>query len=128
VFQCERCQNRIVTPLAFEQIKKGKNNPKIKFNNLTVNKACEVCEGEMSMYGPFWIDELYDTDFIESLLNELKGDFSYLKYKERIEMTLACIKEELPLQKQIFSYDYSILSRDIRLSCPKLIIIKYYKT
>lgn len=78
----------------------------------------------MAMYGPFWIDDIYDNDFIDSLLCELQKDFIYLKYKERIEMTLACIKEELPLQKQIFSYDYSILSRDIRLSCPKLSLIK----
>ena len=124
VFNCERCQNRIISPLAYAKSKKPNQTPKIKFNNLTINKKCEVCEGEMILSGPFWISEIQDVDFMDSLLTELNEDYTYLKYKDRIVMLINTIKEELSLKQVIFSYDYSILARDIHLSSPKLSLIK----
>lgn len=93
---------------------------------MTVERQCKICQGELSLYGPFWIEDLHDEDFIESLSLELINRYSYLKYGERVQMTLSIIKEELPLKKQIFSYNYSVLARDIHLSCPKLSIFRYF--
>ena len=131
IYHCRNCQNRIITPLAHVQESKnnktGKTNSFIKFNNLTGDSKCEVCDSNMCMVGPYWIDDIHDEDFIDTLLTDLEGEnFKYLRYNERIKNFLNAIKEELPLKDQIFSYDYSRFSSDITLSSPKLSLFRYY--
>jgi tRNA G26 N,N-dimethylase Trm1 len=70
------------------------------------------------MSGPFWIDDLHDEDFINTLLNNLST--RSIKYKSRIETVLKGIKDELQLKSEVFNYDYAKFSRDITLSSPKL--------
>jgi tRNA (guanine26-N2/guanine27-N2)-dimethyltransferase len=89
-FHCRNCQNRIIVPLA--QIHDSKSNKsdkslsRIRFNNLTGNIKCEVCDSNMCMSGPFWIDNLHDEEFIDRISFELNSDkFSYLKYNKRIK-------------------------------------------
>lgn len=125
MYHCKNCQNRTIVPFANYQenkIKNGKVNSFVKFNNLIHDSTkCEICDSFMCMTGPYWIDDLHDEDFINSLISNLdKEDFKYLKYNSRIKLILKGIKDELPLKSQAFSYDYSKFSSDITLSSFKL--------
>jgi tRNA (guanine26-N2/guanine27-N2)-dimethyltransferase len=126
---CRNCQNRYVTPLATVNSTKNSKTQKvstsIKFNNLTGNTLCDVCDSNMCMSGPYWIDNLHDEDFINSVLTQLDEEkFSYLKYKKRITTFLNGIKEEMPLNNQVFNLDYAQFARDVQVSCPKLSLVK----
>ena len=125
MYHCRNCQNRTIVPFANYQenkIKNGKVNSFVKFNNLIHERTkCEICDSFMCMSGPYWIDDLHDEDWINSLLSNLnKDEFKYLKYNSRIQLILKGIKAELPLKDTIFNYDYSQFSRDITLSSFKL--------
>jgi tRNA G26 N,N-dimethylase Trm1 len=121
-FQCENCQNRTIIPIAYKEKKKKSNVTKFKFNNLNNNETCDLCESKMGMYGPFWIDEIHDYDFIDSL--QVETGNSQLKFKDRINTMFLAMKDELPVKNQVFSYDYSRLFKEIHLSCPKMSLIK----
>jgi tRNA (guanine26-N2/guanine27-N2)-dimethyltransferase len=119
VFHCRNCQNRTISPLA----EKEKN--KIKFKNNTSDKLCKICDSNMTLSGPFWIDDLHDYDFLDNLITNLqKEEFKYLKYNSRILNFLNLIKEESVLKHCIFTYDYSRFGNDINLSIPKLSLIR----
>ena len=121
MWHCKQCQNRIIKPLAdFKENKKA--NSIVKFNNLTIeNQKCECCDNNMCMCGPFWISDLHDEDWINSLLENLnKSEWGYLKYNSRIQNILKGILNELPLKDMIFNLDYSQFSRDVNLSVFKI--------
>ena len=125
VFHCKQCQNKIIIPMAKEEenkIKNGKANSFVKFNNILLNNPlCEVCEGNMFMCGPFWIDKLYDENWLEKIKENLNLDeFKYLKYNERIQNIIEGMKNELTMKDYPFYFDYSFLGRDITLSTFKL--------
>jgi tRNA (guanine26-N2/guanine27-N2)-dimethyltransferase len=127
LYHCRNCQNRFISPMAkLENIKKrNKTINKFKFNNLTGNISCNVCDSYMCMSGPYWIEDMQDEDFINNILNALdKDNNSYLKYNKRIKNFLLNIKDEQKLKSQVFSYDYSRFSSDLTLSCPKMSLIK----
>ena len=87
VFHCRNCQNRYISPLA------EKDKKRIKFRNNTSEKTCKICDSNMMLSGPYWIDDLYDHDFLESLIANLKKEeFKYLKYNGRILNFLNLIK------------------------------------
>jgi tRNA (guanine26-N2/guanine27-N2)-dimethyltransferase len=124
---CRNCQNRHITPLAHIENKKKKDRTisKFKFNNLSGNEKCEVCDGSMCLTGPFWIDDIHNKYFLEKLMTELNGpNFQYLKYNSRIKHFITNILQELPLSDQIFSFDYSRFCSDLTLSAPKLVLIR----
>jgi tRNA (guanine26-N2/guanine27-N2)-dimethyltransferase len=124
---CRNCQNRVITPLAHIETKSKRDRTisKYKFNNLTGNEKCEVCDGFMCLTGPFWIDDIHDEDFLNILLKELESDkFNYLKYNKRIKNFITNIKLELPLNNQVFSFDYARFCSDLTLSAPKLMILR----
>jgi tRNA G26 N,N-dimethylase Trm1 len=128
MLHCRNCQNRIITPLAHleEKKKRDKVITKFKFNNISGSGQCEVCDSSMCLSGPFWIDSMYDEKVLDTLIEELNGEkYQYLKYNDRILSFVTNIKEEYQLKDQIFSYDYSLLCREITLCAPKLNIIKY---
>jgi tRNA (guanine26-N2/guanine27-N2)-dimethyltransferase len=130
MFHCRNCQNRSIISMAqkIETQTSGQQNSRTdyKFNNLTGNEKCSVCDSFMCMSGPYWISDLHDEDFVDKLKFELNnGDrFTYLKYNNRINIMLNSIKEELPFKNEVFSYDYAQFSRDISLSSPKLSLFK----
>ncbi len=129
LYHCRNCQNRVISPLAAiastKNAKTQKVSQNIKFNNLIGSSICEVCDSNMCMSGPYWIDNLHDEDFINSVLDELNSEkFAYLKYNKRIKTFLTSIKEEIPLNSQVFNYDYSQFARDVQVSCPKLALIQ----
>lgn len=129
VHHCRNCQNRLITPLAHmeetKHSKKEKTVSRFKFNNLTGNVNCEICDSYMCLSGPFWIDNIHDEDFIDQIQSELDTErFKYLKYNKRIKTFLSGIKEELPLNNLVFSFDYSRFASDISVSSPKLNLFK----
>ncbi len=129
LFHCRNCQNRKVISLAVNSETNNKKTNKIshrpKFNNLTGDSQCEICSSAMCMSGPFWIDQLHDEDFLDQVLLTLQSEkFGYLKYGKRLVSFLNGMKEEFPLNSQVFSYDYSQFARDVQVSCPKLTLFK----
>ena len=129
MFHCRDCQNRSIYPMARKQenkIKKGKPNSYVKFNNLIYpSEKCECCGSNMCMSGPFWIDEIFDEDWIQELQKNLENkEFDYLKFNSRILNICKGILNELPLKDQIFNLDYSQFSRDINLSTFKLALFQ----
>ena len=121
MFHCRDCQNRVIYPMARLQdnkFKNGKPNSFVKFNNLIYpNEKCDICGSNMCMSGPFWIDNLFDEDWVNALLNTLqKSEYGYLKYNSRIQNICKGVLNELPLNNQIFNLDYAQFSRDINLS------------
>lgn len=124
VYHCRNCQNRKITPLA-ENIPSTKNNLCIRFNNLIGKESCEVCDSNMCMSGPFWIDNIHDEDFVDEVIKALDSEeFSYIKYNKRIKAFVGGIKEEFPLYKQVFNLDYAQFARDVQVSCPRMTLIK----
>src|SRR5690606_27706868 len=73
VHHCRNCQNSVVTPLAHmeetKHAKKDKTVSRFKFNKLTGNAICEICDSYMCLSGPFWIDNMHDEDFIDKILS-----------------------------------------------------------
>ena len=129
MFHCRTCQNRSISPMAKKQenkFKNGKPNSYVKFNNLIYHsEKCDCCGSNMCMSGPFWIDEIFDEDWINELIKNLeKKDFEYLKFNDRIKNLCNGILNELPLNDQIFNLDYSQFFRDINLSSFKMAIFQ----
>ena len=129
MFHCRTCQNRNISPMAKKQenkFKNGKPNSYVKFNNLIYHsEKCDCCGSNMCMSGPFWIDEIFDEDWIKELIKNLeKKDFEYLKFNDRIKNLCNGILNELPLNDQIFNLDYSQFFRDINLSSFKMAIFQ----
>jgi len=129
MFHCRTCQNRSISPMAKKQenkFKNGKPNSYVKFNNLIYHsEKCDCCGSNMCMSGPFWIDEIFDEDWIKELIKNLeKKDFEYLKFNNRIKNLCNGILNELPLNDQIFNLDYSQFFRDINLSSFKMAIFQ----
>ena len=129
MFHCRTCQNRSISPMAKKQenkFKNGKPNSYVKFNNLIYHsEKCDCCGSNMRMSGPFWIDEIFDEDWIKELIKNLeKKDFEYLKFNDRIKNLCNGILNELPLNDQIFNLDYSQFFRDINLSSFKMAIFQ----
>jgi tRNA (guanine26-N2/guanine27-N2)-dimethyltransferase len=129
VFHCRQCQNKIIIPMAKieeNKIKNGKANSLVKFNNILLDKKlCEICEGNMFMCGPFWIDNLYDENWLEKIKENLNSEeFKYLKYNKRIENFITGMQNELTMKDYPFYYDYSFLGRDITLSTFKLVLFE----
>ena len=128
MFHCKDCQNRSIYPMARKQenkFKNGKPNSFVKFNNLIYpSEKCDCCGSNMCMSGPFWIDNIFDEDWIKELQNNLKCNFSYLKFNSRIHNICQGILNELPLNDQIFNLDYSQFSRDVNLSSFKMTIFR----
>ena len=60
----------------------------------------------MCMSGPFWIDNIFDEEWIKELQNNLVKNFSYLKFNSRIQNICKGILNELPLNEQVFNLDY----------------------
>ena len=131
MYHCRNCQNRIITPLgAYQEMQSHKNKEKVnsyfKFNNLTGHSTCDVCESSMCLSGPFWIDSLHDEDFLNSALADLNGeDYKYMKYSGHVKNFLYAIKGELPLESQVFNYDYPQFARELGVNCPKFSLFKY---
>ena len=129
MFHCRECQNRNIYPMARKQenkFKNGKPNSFVKFNNLIYpSEQCNCCGGNMCMSGPFWIDNIFDEDWIKELQKNLENkDFAYLNFNSRIQNICKGILNELPLNDQIFNMDYSQFSRDVNLSSFKLAIFQ----
>ena len=129
MYHCRDCQNRIIYPMARKQdnkFKNGKPNSFVKFNNLIFpSEKCEICGSNMCMSGPFWIDQIFDEDWIKSLQKNLESkEFEYLKFNSRIQIICKGILNELPLNDQIFNLDYPQFSRDVNLSSFKLSIFQ----
>ena len=128
MYHCRDCQNRSIYPMARKQdnkFKNGKPNSFVKFNNLIYpSEKCECCGSNMCMSGPFWIDNIFDEDWIKELQNNLENNYKYLKFKERIQNICKGILNELPLNEQIFNLDYSQFSRDVNLSSFKMTIFR----
>ena len=128
MYHCRDCQNRSIYPMARKQenkFKNGKPNSFVKFNNLIYpSQKCECCESNMCMSGPFWIDNIFDEDWIKELQNNLIKNFSYLKFNSRIQNICKGILNELHLNDQVFNLDYSQFSRDINLSSFKMSIFR----
>ena len=129
MFHCRDCQNRTIYPMARKQdnkFKNGKPNSFVKFNNLIYpSEKCQCCGSNMCMSGPFWIDEIFDEDWIKELQKNLEDKkFEYLKFNSRIQNICKGILNELPLNNQIFNLDYSQFSRDVNLSSFKMSIFQ----
>ena len=128
MYHCRDCQNRSIYPMARRQdnkFKNGKPNSFVKFNNLIYpKKKCDCCGSNMCMSGPFWIDNIFDEDWIKELESNIKTNYSYLKFSSRIENICKGILNELPLNNQIFNLDYSQFSRDVNLSSFKMSIFR----
>ena len=129
MFHCRDCQNRSIYPMARRQdnkFKNGKPNSFVKFNNLVYpSEKCECCGSNMCMSGPFWIDEIFDEDWIKELQKNLQDKkFEYLKFNSRIQNICQGIINELPLNNQIFNLDYSQFSRDVNVSSFKMAIFQ----
>lgn len=124
VFHCRNCQNRSISPLA----EKEENGKRIKFKNNTGEKKCNICDSNMNLSGPYWIDDLYDYDFLDKLIENLRREeFKYLTYNSRILNFLQLIKEESVLKDCIFTYDYPRFGTDLNLMIPKMSLIRLVK-
>ena len=91
--QCRQCQNRIIEPVMYIESKKG-NHGSYKFNNLSGENTCKICDGNMFLAGPFWISDLHDKDFVDMTIKELDSEeFKYLKYGSRVKGFVSGMKD-----------------------------------
>jgi len=131
MYHCRNCQNRYISPMgSYQQFQSHKNKEKInshfRFNNLIGPSTCDVCDSNMCMSGPFWIDSIHDEDFLNLSIEDLKREnYQHLKYSNQVINFINSIKGELPLESQVFNYDYSMLARELGVNCPKLSLFRY---
>jgi tRNA (guanine26-N2/guanine27-N2)-dimethyltransferase len=79
---CQKCKSRRVE--------------KIREPNL----VCDLCGAKCVIAGPLWIDSLFDPDFVNSMLNELKnseGSTSPANDHNRLLKTMQICTSELPI-------------------------------
>ena len=79
---CHKCKSRRVE--------------KIREQNL----VCDLCGAQCVIAGPLWIDSLFDPDFVNSMLNELKnseGSASPANDHNRLLKTMQICTSELPI-------------------------------
>jgi tRNA (guanine26-N2/guanine27-N2)-dimethyltransferase len=79
---CQKCKSRRVE--------------KIREPNL----VCDLCGAKCVIAGPLWIDSLFDPDFVNSMLNELKnseGSASPANDHNRLLKTMQICTSELPI-------------------------------
>jgi tRNA (guanine26-N2/guanine27-N2)-dimethyltransferase len=79
---CQKCKSRRVE--------------KIREQNL----VCDLCGAKCVIAGPLWIDSLFDPDFVNSMLNELKnseGSASPANDHNRLLKTMQICTSELPI-------------------------------
>jgi len=93
IHQCRQCQNRSTTPISYIE-DRGKKTGSYKFNNLSGENTCKICDGNMFLAGPFWISELHDKDFVDLVIKELESEeFKYLKYNSRVHGFVSGMKD-----------------------------------
>lgn len=96
-----------------------------KFNsNIPKSSVCEVCGSNVCTSGPYWIDSIQDKDFIDAVIEDMNKETKHLKYNSMIQAFLYGIKDELFLEKQVFSHDLSKFCKDTNLKSPKLSLIR----
>ena len=60
-----------------------------------VGQKCDICEGNMSLAGPFWAGKLAEDKVIDSLIEDLNSGQGKFRASERVEALLTLSKEEL---------------------------------
>jgi len=75
-----------------------------------VDLTCPVCGHKLDWAGPLWVGELWNTHYVEEMVNES----DHLEVKEETEKLLKVIKEESKLQTVGF-YTISALGRAFKL-------------
>ena len=82
VKHCQKCKSRRVE--------------KIREHNL----VCDLCGAKCIMAGPLWIDSIFDSDFVNSMLNELKNSENSTSPRNdhnRLQKMMQICTSELPI-------------------------------
>ncbi|MCG3108822.1 tRNA (guanine(26)-N(2))-dimethyltransferase [Metallosphaera sp. J1] len=79
-------------------------------------RKCPVCGGELKYYGPAWVGELNDQEFLEEMKNKLTG-FSYLQNFEMISKLL----ERLGMENRFGPYyRVDVLASRLKVNMPSM--------
>jgi tRNA (guanine26-N2/guanine27-N2)-dimethyltransferase len=88
------------------------------------NSLCDLCGAKCIIGGPLWTDSLFDSDFLDSMLNELKNsddDFSLGKEHNRMLKMVQICKSELPMPTYFETDGMSSLAKKSSISLDKVI-------
>jgi tRNA (guanine26-N2/guanine27-N2)-dimethyltransferase len=88
------------------------------------NSLCDLCGAKCIIGGPLWTDSLFDSDFLDSMLNELKNsddDFSLGKEHNRMLKMMQICKSELPMPTYFETDGMSSLAKKSSISLDKVI-------
>ncbi len=84
-------------------------------SNLSIK--CPTCGNRLNLVGPLWIGNLGSTEFINSLLSNLKKKYRYLQTYRYIKDQLEILKREVTLN---YTYNVATMARFRRMNQPKL--------
>lgn len=59
-------------------------------------------ESKRIKLGPLWVGELQNTEFIEAMIDKLRGSHSYLRTRERLQQLLVTLREEAMVQDDLY--------------------------
>ena len=88
------------------------------------NSICDLCGAKCIIGGPLWTDNLFDSDFLDSMLNELKNsddDFSPGKEHDRMVKMMQICKSELPIPTYFETDGMASLAKKSSISLDKVI-------
>ena len=88
------------------------------------NSLCDLCGTKCIIGGPLWTDSLFDSDFLDSMLNELKNsddDFSPGKEHNRMLKMMQICKSELPIPTYFETDGMASLAKKSSISLDKVI-------
>ena len=88
------------------------------------NSLCDLCGAKCIIGGPLWTDSLFDSDFLDSMLNELKNsddDFSLGKEYNRMLRMMQICKSELPMPTYFETDGMASLAKKSSISLDKVI-------
>jgi len=78
-----------------------------------VSSTCDVCSGEMKVYGPFWNKELHSEAVLEKMLSAVREEDN-----ERMVGILRLMAQELPTP---FYYEIPECASALKIDCCKLV-------
>jgi len=107
---CKSCGNFKTKTFARLEKNKFVSNDRVKLEGI-----CEICEGNFTVGGPYYLGDIHDNDFIKKLLTSISNNSIAYQTEDRIISFLNCIN--LELQSSPFHCSTPQLNQSLKISC-----------
>jgi tRNA (guanine26-N2/guanine27-N2)-dimethyltransferase len=83
----------------------------------SIPESCPICGGNLNIGGPLWCGEMYNTDFVSSMISIL-NDLSLNTEKKALKLLSTCLEEAIAPQTY---YELHKVCKNLKTSAPPII-------